>query len=558
MKKNEKHLDKYKWNLASLIGEGESSKVYSGINKITCHPVAIKIIELKYISDEYLMKDLGEDLKILKTIKSENIVQIFDVFFTKSYFYIIEELCSENLETHLCQKEKRSENDVIFILAQVLNAFHIFKLKNLIHGNLNPRNILFSEGKWKVSDYYFKKIVYCCKYQNRIPEETFLHIYRSPELIQNGLIAEKCDIWSFGLLFYRLSFGCLPWNEENMKTYLKMIHRTKMKFPENCVISKESKEIMRKCIEIDKNKRISFKELFSHQYFKKLFSNVEIHTVLEMENIAKALLINLTKTITENKINIEQLFNRFDSSGDKSLDLDEFALLLKVIDPTIPQKGIQNVFDKIDIERNNFITLAAMKKTFKHENEIVVEFYEDPLLEEKALHVRYILTETIEKNNIDILSLFKNYDHTGDQTLDYNEFQKFVKDISPSMKPEEIQYLFARLDTDKSGDINIYEFKAYIIGSEASRKKIMELDRKAENTFQFLKKLIYEQQMDVRKLFSNFDFERNGTIRISDFHQMVTIINDKLDFEEISYMFKKIDKDGSGVVDYREFIEKLL
>jgi Ca2+-binding EF-hand superfamily protein len=36
------------------------------------------------------------------------------------------------------------------------------------------------------------------------------------------------------------------------------------------------------------------------------------------------------------------------------------------------------------------------------------------------------------------------------------------------------------------------------------------------------------------------------------------VINDKLDFEVISYMFKKIDKDGSGMVDYREFIEKLL
>jgi hypothetical protein len=57
----------------------------------------------------------------------------------------------------------------------------------------------------------------------------------------------------------------------------------------------------------------------------------------------------------------------------------------------------------------------------------------------------------------------------------------------------------------KSGDRNLFEFKGYILGNEASRKKIIELERKAENTFQFLKKLIYEQQLDVQKLFSNFD-----------------------------------------------------
>jgi serine/threonine protein kinase len=119
--------------------------------------------------------------------------------------------------------------------------------------NLPNQSFLFSDGKWKVSDYYFKKISYCCKYEKYVPEKTLFHTYRSPELLENKTLTEKCDIWSFGLLFYRLNFGYLPWMEENMKPYLKMIRSFKMKFPDDMVISKESKEIMRKYIEIDRN-----------------------------------------------------------------------------------------------------------------------------------------------------------------------------------------------------------------------------------------------------------------------------------------------------------------
>jgi hypothetical protein len=69
-----------------------------------------------------------------------------------------------------------------------------------------------------------------------------------------------------------------------------------------------------------------------------------------MKNIANAVLTNLIKTISENKLNIEQIFNKFDSNGEKSLDFDEFSPLVKIIDPTIPEKVIFYIFKKIDIK----------------------------------------------------------------------------------------------------------------------------------------------------------------------------------------------------------------
>ena len=100
--KKYKYIDKYRIDINILIGKTFYSKVYQGEDIKTNKIVAIKLIDLKYISDNYIFNNLYNQLTNLKTIQSNYLIEIYDIFFSKSYLYIIEQYCkSGNFELFL-------------------------------------------------------------------------------------------------------------------------------------------------------------------------------------------------------------------------------------------------------------------------------------------------------------------------------------------------------------------------------------------------------------------------------------------------------------------------
>lgn len=72
----------------------------------------------------------------------------------------------------------------------------------------------------------------------------------------------KSDIWSIGLMYYELLFGKAPWPHRNMESYLEYIKREPLRFPYDVKISSKSMDFIKRCLEIDENKRIGWNEIF--------------------------------------------------------------------------------------------------------------------------------------------------------------------------------------------------------------------------------------------------------------------------------------------------------
>ena len=85
----------------SLIDESTFSKVYKAKNKITNQYVAIKEIKKSKIN----IQNFAIEIENWKKFKSENIVEIIDIFETKEYFYLIMELCYISLDDYLKMKK---------------------------------------------------------------------------------------------------------------------------------------------------------------------------------------------------------------------------------------------------------------------------------------------------------------------------------------------------------------------------------------------------------------------------------------------------------------------
>jgi len=78
----------------------------------------------------------------------------------------------------------------------------------------------------------------------------------------------------------------------------------------------------------------------------------------------------------------------------------------------------------------------------------------------------------------------------------------------------------------------------------------------AERADQILKEKMALQFTEVRVAFRKHDVDRSGTISSDEFETVLENMNIKLSEKELAKLLRKYDGDGSGGVDYREFMEK--
>ena len=91
-------------------------------------------------------------------------------------------------------------------------------------------------------------------------------IYMAPEILNEKPYNYKCDLWSIGVILYRLYFGKSPFpavKEVGLKNFIEKFGNTKILKSEN----KEFDDLIRLLLEKDSSKRITWDEYFNHEFF---------------------------------------------------------------------------------------------------------------------------------------------------------------------------------------------------------------------------------------------------------------------------------------------------
>lgn len=157
---------------------------------------------------------------------------------------------------------------IIYGVAEGMRYVHF---KNIIHRNLNPKNIfIIDDNMLKIGEFGISTL-YSLDEQLSLSSQNILGDiqYIAPEL-QNAEIYDKSvDVYSFGVLFYYLL------NERKLPTFDKNNEIGK-KIPET--FNKYASEFIKKCISIDPKDRPSFEVIckFLTNNYKKMFKINEV------------------------------------------------------------------------------------------------------------------------------------------------------------------------------------------------------------------------------------------------------------------------------------------
>lgn len=97
-----KQVKNFQYSETDQIGKGFSSQVfrgtqscYEGRNLNNGQSVAIKVINLRSINTEVEKMLLGNELRALRQLQHDNIIQTYDICQTTSNVYIITEYCNQ-------------------------------------------------------------------------------------------------------------------------------------------------------------------------------------------------------------------------------------------------------------------------------------------------------------------------------------------------------------------------------------------------------------------------------------------------------------------------------
>ncbi|XP_032489296.1 cyclin-dependent kinase-like 2 isoform X2 [Phocoena sinus] len=198
-------MEKYE-NLG-LVGEGSYGMVMKCRNKDSGRIVAIKKF-LESDDDKMVKKIAMREIKLLKQLRHENLVNLLEVCKKKKRWYLVFEfvdhtvlddleLFPNGLDYQLAQK----------YLFQIINGIGFCHSHNIIHRDIKPENILVSQsGVVKLCDFGFARTL-------AAPGEVYTDYvatrwYRAPELLVGDVKYGKAvDVWAIGCLVTEMLMG---------------------------------------------------------------------------------------------------------------------------------------------------------------------------------------------------------------------------------------------------------------------------------------------------------------------------------------------------------------
>ena len=277
----------YKFNSISdyeklgKIGTGQFSTVYKVRNKHTGDIYAMKVIEKRPESQKaeqskQIKREIDNLIKCYHWETNYNTVKLFNFIETEEQYIMIFNYCDTTLEQYIEKKypDKKMPLDQIKLLFLELNqGFRNLYLEKVIHRDIKINNILLEYRFGDENDFIPRVADFGISRENSTDSNPMTAsiswlLLSAPEILQNGTdYSFASDLWSIGVLLYKIAFGKYPYEGNGpVDIFMKIMNSGSKKFEK----SKDNNfnDLINKLLEKDKDKRITYEKYFNHPFFK--------------------------------------------------------------------------------------------------------------------------------------------------------------------------------------------------------------------------------------------------------------------------------------------------
>lgn len=275
-----------KYELGRRLGSGSFAKVHVARSISTGELVAIKIIDKKKTIDSGMEPRIIREIEAMRRLQNHpNVLKIHEVMATKSKIYLVVEYAAGGeLFSKLIRFGRLNESAARRYFQQLASALSFCHRDGIAHRDVKPQNLLLDrQGNLKVSDFGLSALPEHRSCDGLLHTACGTPAYTAPEVIaQRGYDGAKADAWSCGVFLFVLLAGYVPFEDSNIVTMYRKIHKRDYRFPS--WISKPARSIIYKLLDPNPEKRMSIEAVIGTAWFQKSLETSEVQSsVFEMD-----------------------------------------------------------------------------------------------------------------------------------------------------------------------------------------------------------------------------------------------------------------------------------
>ena len=206
-----------KYQIARELGRGATSIVYLAHDTFNDREVAIKVFKPEILSDpehgNTYRKLIANEAALAGRLNHPHIVGIYDAALGRDEGYIVMEYVQgETLEKYCHVEHLLPVDKVIEIVFKCALALDFASRNGIIHRDIKPANIMLcQDGAVKIADFGAAILA-----KNDETQLTGVGSpsYMSPEQVRNDTLSYQTDIYSLGVVMYKLLTGRLPFEAD--------------------------------------------------------------------------------------------------------------------------------------------------------------------------------------------------------------------------------------------------------------------------------------------------------------------------------------------------------
>ncbi|GAA0204029.1 hypothetical protein GCM10009123_09160 [Kangiella japonica] len=217
-----------RYELIEEIGRGAMSVVYLAKDPEIGRSLAIKLLKHELVEEEEYRALFLREARAAGSLSHPGIVTIYDVGIWQDRPYIAMELLEgNNLDEHLEEHGVFSIGDSLELAQQLTEALNYAHSKGVIHRDIKPENILvLDKGKrFKITDFGIARVEHQFMEAGAEEQEKVMGTpaYMSPEQISGNETSFKTDLYSLGVILYKVTKGELPFQAANYGAMMQAV-----------------------------------------------------------------------------------------------------------------------------------------------------------------------------------------------------------------------------------------------------------------------------------------------------------------------------------------------
>jgi serine/threonine-protein kinase PpkA len=203
------------YSIEREIGQGGMARVYLAVQRKFGRLVAIKVVSPEFTLDPEFGKRFVREARIVAQLTHPNIVQVHDAGVHDGRYYLVMEYMRGGDLNRRLQRGMHMQA-AISVTKDVARGLDHAHQKGYVHRDIKPENVLFREdGSAVVSDFGIARLVGTGSTLTRNGTVVGTPQYMSPEQAAGRELDGRSDLYSLGVVFFRMLTGDVPYKADS-------------------------------------------------------------------------------------------------------------------------------------------------------------------------------------------------------------------------------------------------------------------------------------------------------------------------------------------------------